>query len=106
MNDIIIKSNGIAAFLNEVETKIGSIKDVSKADLNFIEVIYLMTIPKNRLLIKNVADEIDLELAHINRWKDIKDRAFAEDLLKRGEDIYQKTIAIEQETIDLFNSRV
>jgi glutamate formiminotransferase / formiminotetrahydrofolate cyclodeaminase len=38
--------------------------------------------------------------------KDIKDRAFAEDLLKRGEDIYQKTIAIEQETIDLFNSRV
>lgn len=38
--------------------------------------------------------------------KDIKDRDFAEDLLKRGEDIYQKTIAIEQETIDLFNSRV
>lgn len=38
--------------------------------------------------------------------KDIKDRAFAEDLLKRGEDIYQKTIAIEQETIDLFNSKV
>ena len=38
--------------------------------------------------------------------KDIKDRTFAEDLLKRSEDIYQKTIAIEQETIDLFNSRV
>ena len=38
--------------------------------------------------------------------KDIQDRAFAEDLLKRGEDIYQKTIAIEAETIELFNSRV
>jgi glutamate formiminotransferase/formiminotetrahydrofolate cyclodeaminase len=38
--------------------------------------------------------------------KDIKDRAFAENLLKRGEDIYQKTIAIEQETIDLFNARI
>lgn len=38
--------------------------------------------------------------------KDIKDRAFAEDILKRSEDIYQKTIAIEQETIDLVNSKM
>jgi len=38
--------------------------------------------------------------------KDIKDRVFAEDLLKRGEKIYQKTIAIEKETIDLFNSKM
>jgi len=38
--------------------------------------------------------------------KDIKDRAFAEDILKRGEDIYQKTIAIEQATIDLVNSKM
>lgn len=38
--------------------------------------------------------------------KDIKDRAFAEDILKRGEDIYQKTIAIEKETIDLVNSKM
>lgn len=38
--------------------------------------------------------------------KDIKDRAFAEDILKRGEDIYQKTIAIEKETFDLVNSKM
>lgn len=38
--------------------------------------------------------------------KDIKDRAFAEKLLKEGEDIYQKTIAIEQQVIDLVNSKM
>ena len=38
--------------------------------------------------------------------KDIKDRAFAEDILARGEDIYQKTIAIEKETIEHFNSKI
>ena len=38
--------------------------------------------------------------------KDIKDRAFAENLLNKGEDIYQKTIAIEQETIEFFNSNI
>jgi glutamate formiminotransferase/formiminotetrahydrofolate cyclodeaminase len=38
--------------------------------------------------------------------KDIKDRAFADDILKRGEAIYQKTIAIEQATIDLVNSKM
>ncbi|MCO6500419.1 MAG: glutamate formimidoyltransferase [Vicingus serpentipes] len=38
--------------------------------------------------------------------KDIKDRKFAEDLIKRGEEIYQKTIAIEKETIDFINSKM
>jgi glutamate formiminotransferase/formiminotetrahydrofolate cyclodeaminase len=38
--------------------------------------------------------------------KDIKDRVFANDIIKRAEDIYQKTIAIEQETIEYFNSKV
>tara|TARA_B100000809_G_scaffold80962_1_gene79242 strand:+ start:92 stop:1771 length:1680 start_codon:yes stop_codon:yes gene_type:complete len=38
--------------------------------------------------------------------KDIKDRVFADDIIKRAEDIYQKTIAIEQETIEYFNSKV
>lgn len=38
--------------------------------------------------------------------KDIKDRAFAEDLITRGEAIYQKTIAIEAETIALFNAKM
>ena len=38
--------------------------------------------------------------------KDIKDRVFAEDIIKRAEDIYQKTVAIEQETIAYFNSKV
>ena len=38
--------------------------------------------------------------------KDIKDRTFAEDLLKRGEEIYQKTIAIEQETIEFIDSKM
>lgn len=38
--------------------------------------------------------------------KDIKDRVFAEDLLKRGEAIYQKTIQIEQETINYINSKM
>lgn len=38
--------------------------------------------------------------------KDIKDRKFAEDLLKRGEEIYQKTVVIEKETIDFINSKM
>jgi glutamate formiminotransferase/formiminotetrahydrofolate cyclodeaminase len=38
--------------------------------------------------------------------KDIKDRVFAEDLLKRGEDIYQKTVTIEKETIALIDSKM
>lgn len=38
--------------------------------------------------------------------KDIKDRAFAEDILKRGEDIYQKTVAIENEVINLVNEKL
>lgn len=38
--------------------------------------------------------------------KDIKDRTFAEDILKRAEDIYQKTIQIEQQTIDYINSKM
>lgn len=38
--------------------------------------------------------------------KDIKDRVFAEDIIKSAEDIYQKTVAIEQETIAYFNSKV
>ncbi|MCB9364100.1 MAG: glutamate formimidoyltransferase [Flavobacteriales bacterium] len=38
--------------------------------------------------------------------KDIKDRSFAENLLKRGEEIYQKTIQIEQETINYINSKM
>ncbi len=38
--------------------------------------------------------------------KDIKDRLFAEDILKRGEEIYQKTLLIEQQTIDYVNSKM
>lgn len=38
--------------------------------------------------------------------KDIKDRVFAEDIIKRAEDIYQKTVALEQETIEYFNSKI
>ncbi|OFY93385.1 MAG: glutamate formimidoyltransferase [Bacteroidetes bacterium RIFCSPLOWO2_12_FULL_31_6] len=38
--------------------------------------------------------------------KNIKDRSFAEDVIKRGAEIYQKTIKIEQETIDLINSKM
>lgn len=38
--------------------------------------------------------------------KDIKDRTFAENILKRGEDIYQKTILIEQQTIEYVNSKM
>jgi glutamate formiminotransferase/formiminotetrahydrofolate cyclodeaminase len=38
--------------------------------------------------------------------KDIKDRTFAKDILKRGEDIYQKTILIEQQTIEYVNSKM
>ena len=38
--------------------------------------------------------------------KDIKDRTFAEDILKRSEDIYQKTILIEQQTIEYVNSKM
>jgi glutamate formiminotransferase/formiminotetrahydrofolate cyclodeaminase len=38
--------------------------------------------------------------------KDIKDRVFADDLIKRGEEIYQKTIKIEAETIQLVNEKL
>lgn len=38
--------------------------------------------------------------------KDIKDRAFAEDLLSKGENIYQKMVQIEKETIDFINSKM
>jgi len=38
--------------------------------------------------------------------KDIKDREFAENLLKRGEEIYNNTVAIEKETIDFINSKM
>lgn len=38
--------------------------------------------------------------------KDIKDRVFADDILKRGEQIYQKTILIEQQTITYVNSKM
>jgi len=38
--------------------------------------------------------------------KTIKDRSFAEEIIKRGEEIYQKTIKIEQETIALINSKM
>ncbi|MCC7331068.1 MAG: glutamate formimidoyltransferase [Flavobacteriales bacterium] len=38
--------------------------------------------------------------------KDIKDRVFAEDILKRGEEIYLKAVAIEKNTIELINSKM
>jgi glutamate formiminotransferase/formiminotetrahydrofolate cyclodeaminase len=38
--------------------------------------------------------------------KDIKDRNFAEDILARGEDVYQKTLAIENEMMELVNSNL
>ena len=38
--------------------------------------------------------------------KTIKDRSFAEEIIKRGEEIYQKTIKIEQKTIALINSKM
>ncbi|TXB66866.1 glutamate formimidoyltransferase [Vicingus serpentipes] len=38
--------------------------------------------------------------------KDIKDRTFADDLLKRGEEIYLRTVEIEQETINYINSKM
>jgi len=38
--------------------------------------------------------------------KDIKDRAFAEDILNRAENIYQKTLQIEKETIEYIDSKM
>lgn len=38
--------------------------------------------------------------------KDIKDRVFAEDIINRAEVIYQKTVKIEQETIEFINSKM
>jgi glutamate formiminotransferase/formiminotetrahydrofolate cyclodeaminase len=38
--------------------------------------------------------------------KDIKDRTFADNILKKGEDIYLKTVQIEQETINYINSKM
>jgi glutamate formiminotransferase / formiminotetrahydrofolate cyclodeaminase len=38
--------------------------------------------------------------------KDIKDRVFAEDIMKRAEDIYQKTVTVEKETIEFINSKM
>ena len=38
--------------------------------------------------------------------KDIKDRAFAESILAKAEDIFQKTLAIEKETIAIIDSKM
>lgn len=38
--------------------------------------------------------------------KDIKDRTFAENLIKKGEEIYDKTLAIEAETIKIINEKL
>jgi glutamate formiminotransferase/formiminotetrahydrofolate cyclodeaminase len=38
--------------------------------------------------------------------KDIKDKVFAEDILARAKDIYDKTIALEQEMIDIIDSKI
>jgi len=38
--------------------------------------------------------------------KDIKDRIFAEDILARAKDIYGKTIALEQEMIDIIDTKI
>jgi len=38
--------------------------------------------------------------------KDIKDRVFAEDILAKGEKIYQKAIAVEQEVMEYINSKM
>ncbi len=38
--------------------------------------------------------------------KDIKDRVFADNIINKAEEIYQKTIAIEKDTIDLINSKM
>jgi len=38
--------------------------------------------------------------------KDLEDRKFADDILQKGENIYQKTVQIEQETIELINSKM
>ena len=38
--------------------------------------------------------------------KDIKDRVFAEDILAKGEKIYQKAIAVEKEVIKYINSKM
>ena len=38
--------------------------------------------------------------------KDIKDRVFAENIIKKAEALYQKTVTIEQETIALINNKL
>ncbi|MBQ20440.1 MAG: glutamate formimidoyltransferase [Flavobacteriales bacterium] len=38
--------------------------------------------------------------------KDIKDRPFADKLIKEGEDIFQKTIAIEKQTLEIINKKL
>ena len=38
--------------------------------------------------------------------KDIKDRSFADEILAKAENIYQKTVAIENETIDYINKQM
>jgi glutamate formiminotransferase/formiminotetrahydrofolate cyclodeaminase len=38
--------------------------------------------------------------------KDIKDKIYAEDILARAKDIYNKTIAAEQEMIDIIDSKI
>lgn len=38
--------------------------------------------------------------------KDIKDRTFAENLIKKGEEIFDKTLAIEAETIKIINEKL
>jgi glutamate formiminotransferase/formiminotetrahydrofolate cyclodeaminase len=38
--------------------------------------------------------------------KDIKDRKFAEDILAKSEDIYQKTVLLESKMMEIINAKI
>jgi hypothetical protein len=69
-----IKSDRILAFITEMDSKLKTIEKEGFADFKFIELIYLLTIPRNAILVESFTTEINIELDDINRWKDIKDK--------------------------------
>jgi hypothetical protein len=69
-----IKSERIRAFIAQMELKLSSIEKEGFADFKFIELIYLLTVPRNAILVESFTTEINIELDDINRWKDIKDK--------------------------------
>jgi hypothetical protein len=62
-----IKSERIRAFIAEMDSKLKTIEKEGFADFKFIELIYLLTVPRNAILVESFTTEINIELDCIFR---------------------------------------